>query len=498
MTRGLFCLLAFLLLIAPARAGAGDAYVVFWFDTEDYLTPESDDAAMRLARILSERGIRGTFKLTGEKARRLEQRGRKDVIAALRRHDIGYHTDFHSVPPAPAAYLDRLGWDEGVEEFYRREAAGARDVARVLGRPLSCYGQPGNSWAPQTYPALKRMGIAMYLDSGRHVGWNEDMFWYAGALNFFNLGKKATRLRLGDNPEENLARARAEFDAVLEQLRAAPGPGSVISIIYHPWEFMEKRAWDAVNFSYGANPPREKWQPAPLKPREESERDYAAFTRYVDYIRSRPGVKFATGSDLVALYPDRAREREFTRGQVLEMAERARQEISPWLAPNGDVALSAAEVFSLLLQAMDPARSRFRVESWLGPRHRGRTTRREELARWEIRQAAADTLAYARHTGYLPGEVWMGAETLTPEDFMAVLAHALVAPDRPAIPVVAGSVASARSVAEDAENLWNWLIHPKGMRAPNLMELARLQSWTLKPAILKPAGGGQKAESGKQ
>jgi len=521
--RKLFCSVALVILMASVtRAGGGDAYVVFWFDTEDYITPEADDAALRLARILSERGIHGTFKLTGEKARVLEKRGRKDVIAALRRHDIGYHTDFHSVQPAPAVYLERLGWDEGAEEFYRREAAGARDLARILGRPLSSYGQPGNSWAPQTYPALKRMGIAMYLDSGRNVGLDDDMFWYCGVLNFFNLGKKQTRLRLGENPEENLARAKTDFDAVLEQIRAMPGPGTVISVIYHPWEFVEKKAWDAVNFSYGAWPPREKWQPAPLKSREESERDYQAFARYVDFIKSRPGVKFATGTDLVALYPDHARQRAFTRQQVLEMARQARQEVSFWKAPGGDVALSAAEVFSLLLQAHElpiripseprpsgsgprppelplasargsvgatgPAQARFRAESWLGPRHRGRTTRQRELERWEIREAAAATLAYARHTGHLPGEVWVGAESLAPEDFMATLAQALLEPERGAFPLATAVFAPARYVAQDAENLWGWLIHPKGLRAPNLMELARLQSWTLKPAILKPEG----------
>ncbi len=491
---------ALFLLIFVLPATAGDAYVVFWFDTEDYLTPESDDAALRLARILSERGIRGTFKLTGEKARMLEKRGRRDVIAALRRHDIGYHTDFHSVPPAPAAYLERMGWDEGVEEFYRREAAGARDVARILFgsplRPLSCYGQPGNSWAPQTYPALKRMGILVYLDSGRQVGLNDDMFWYGGLLNFFHLGKKATRLRLGEHPEQSLAQAKAEFDVVFQELRAAAGPGSVISIIYHPWEFVESKAWDAVNFSYGANPPRENWQPAPLKSRPESERDYEAFTRYVDHIKNTAGVKFATGSDLRKLYPDRARQREFAREEVLEMARRAREEVSFWLAPEGQVALSAAEVFSLLLGALDLGRTRFRVESWLGPRHEGRTTRRADLARREIRDAAGATLAYARNTGYLPGEVWVGPESLAPADFLVTVAQALLEPDRPAIPVTPATFAPARYVAQDAENLWGWLIHPKGLRAPNLMELARLQSWTLKPALLgKPQAASRKQKA---
>ncbi|MCX6616788.1 MAG: hypothetical protein NTZ98_11925, partial [Acidobacteria bacterium] len=113
----LLTLLLALLLLAPA-VQAGDVYVVFWFDTEDHITPSSDDAALRIAEILTRRHIRGTFKLTGAKARVLEQRGRRDVLAALRLHDIGYHTDVHSVPPAPAAYLDRMTWDEGAQEFY--------------------------------------------------------------------------------------------------------------------------------------------------------------------------------------------------------------------------------------------------------------------------------------------------------------------------------------------------------------------------------------------
>lgn len=108
--------------------------VSFWFDTEDYLLPASDDAAMRLARIFESQGVRATFKVVGEKARVLRERGRADVIAALGRHDIGYHTDFHSVHPTPSEYSRDLGWEEGVEEFLRREGQGLRDVAEIFGR----------------------------------------------------------------------------------------------------------------------------------------------------------------------------------------------------------------------------------------------------------------------------------------------------------------------------------------------------------------------------
>src|SRR5438309_11626239 len=83
--------------------------VILWFDTEDYLLPADDDASKRLAEMLAERNIRATFKLVGEKARVLEKRGRRDVIAALKKHDLGYHANFHSVHPAPSEYLADCG-----------------------------------------------------------------------------------------------------------------------------------------------------------------------------------------------------------------------------------------------------------------------------------------------------------------------------------------------------------------------------------------------------
>src|SRR5579862_3578195 len=84
----------------PAGA-ASTVNVILWFDTEDYLLPADDDAAKRLAEMLTARGIRATFKVVGEKARTLERRGRTDVIAALQKHAIGYHANFHSVHPTP-------------------------------------------------------------------------------------------------------------------------------------------------------------------------------------------------------------------------------------------------------------------------------------------------------------------------------------------------------------------------------------------------------------
>ena len=166
--------------------------VILWFDTEDYLLKADDDAAKRLAVLLTERNIRATFKVVGEKARVLEKRGRQDVIAALQKHDIGYHANFHSVHPTPTEYLADCGWLDGIAEFTRREGGGAADVRRIFNvNTLSCYGQPGSSWGPQAVAALKGIGVAphgvpCYVDEGTQVGLHERPFWYLGALNVFH------------------------------------------------------------------------------------------------------------------------------------------------------------------------------------------------------------------------------------------------------------------------------------------------------------------------
>src|SRR5436309_9696396 len=117
MARALLC---FLLLSLGSLSAAGPVYVVLWFDTEDYIEPASDDAALRIAKDLRAEGVRATFKIVGEKARVLESRGRRDVIQALSQHAIGYHSNWHSVHPAQAEYLVTMNYLEGAAEFERR------------------------------------------------------------------------------------------------------------------------------------------------------------------------------------------------------------------------------------------------------------------------------------------------------------------------------------------------------------------------------------------
>ena len=191
---------------------------MLWFDTEDYILPESDDAALRIADFLTQQGVRATFKVVGEKARVLERRQRTDVIAALARHEIGYHSNTHSQQPTPAVYESVLDWESGQEEFNRRERPGFDDLTRIFGRPPSCYGQPGVSWAPQAYPALKKWGVNVYLDDGEQVQLDGKPFWYGGLLNIFHID--AGRQLEQNNDWSNLESAKANFKTLYTQMSA--------------------------------------------------------------------------------------------------------------------------------------------------------------------------------------------------------------------------------------------------------------------------------------
>src|SRR5437660_2046563 len=345
MLRRLLPVLILLLFVATSPARAADSkakvYVVLWFDTEDYILPASDDAALRVADFLMKEGVRATFKVVGEKARTLEKRGRSDVIAALKKHEIGYHSNFHSVQPTPAMYLSNLGWDEGIAEFDRRERPGYDDVKRIFGFAPSCYGQPGSSWGPQSYAAIKNWGMGVYLDAGSHVRLDDRPCYYCGV---FNLYKLAHQLRTGLGGPNDLEVAQQRFVASREKLLAEGG--GIVSIFYHPCEFVHQQFWDGVNFRNGANPPREEWQPPPAKTPQESRVAYQTFEQYIRFMKRFADVQFITATEAAKLYRDKARGRMFTPAELKTIAGAVTDQIS--FQNNKDYALAASEVFLLL------------------------------------------------------------------------------------------------------------------------------------------------------
>jgi peptidoglycan/xylan/chitin deacetylase (PgdA/CDA1 family) len=462
-------------------------HVLFWFDVEDYIAPQSDDALKRLAEIFHDQDAKATFKFVGEKIRALEARGRDDVIKAVAAHDIGYHTDNHSQHPTVSEYLEGLGWDEGAAEFERRERPGMDDLERIFGKRVSCYGQPGGAWAPQVYPVLKKWGVPVYLDEAQQVGLNDQPFWYCGIINVLKMQSNCTRvsLRPGDDA---LPRAKAEFDRIYERLR--PNDGTV-SIYYHPCEFVTTQFWDGVNFSRGKNTPREEWRLPGLKPHDEVERGYRLFSDYLAYIKSHPQVEIITAAQSAELYRDQAVGRTFSIEEILQLARDVQSEISYCVMD--DFALSPAEVFSLIISSLADYSKTGKLpdsvpfSSPLGPVARAMNPAEEaSLDPADLLRACVIIKDFMEKAGRLPSAVYLGNQKLDPADFLSTVSHAFVniaesgnLPDK--VGFCKGNFTLEKYVT--GEGAWGWVIFPEGFHAPGLIDLGKLQTWTLKLAI---------------
>ncbi len=469
----------------------GKVYIVLWFDTEDYILPQSDDAALRIATMLTKHGVRATFKVVGEKGRTLERRGRRDVIEALDRHEIGYHSNTHSQHPTPAEYEEAQDWEGGVEEFTRRERPGFDDLRRIFGQAPTCYGQPGSSWAPQSFPALKSWGVNVYLDEGEQVGLDGKPFWYGGLLNIFNT-REGLKLRPNDD-WSNLTEAKKNFQEFYARM-TAQRDGGVISLYFHPAEFVHQEFWDAVNFIHGANPPREDWKLPPMKPPEQQERSFNYLDDLVAYMKSFPQARFVTASEALGLFRDAAQNRTFKTEELADIARQVNAEVN--FQTRGGYHLAPSETLALLNQFVV---GRIRQEASTSVQLKGTpygpsipAAENDETINvsWsQFSRTALDVQSFMERTKQVPNAVWLGSVPVSPERYLVALAGVvatMIKNGKPpeTIPVGPAHLEAAKYVAEDSPPLWGWVIFPPGFRAPNLMALAKLQAWTLKPATL--------------
>jgi len=460
-------------------------YVLLWFDTEDYLLPASDDAALRNATFCTQAGVKASFKLVGEKARSLEQRGRQDVIEALKKHEIGYHTEYHSVHPTPAQYASTLGWDEGVAEFIRREGRGVADIKRIFGTGPSWYGQPGSSWCPQAFGAMRTWDMPVYMDMGTHVGLDGRPHYFCGILTLYHLHYI---LRVGLDRSEQFEEATERFRAARQELLAEGG--GVAHIYYHPCEFVHEKYWDGI-FLDGENPPPEDWKAPSAKTAEQSRIAYENFEFYIRWIQNTfDDVEFLTATDAAQLYRDRAQGRTFTASELREIAGEIGEEIT--FQRRGDFVLAPSEVFALLTAALtrnpdlgDVSELQVVLENTpLGPT--GIVPNFEKLVTtsWsQFVRTTFDVQEYIGQHGRVPSTVWLGSTGVPPEVYLRALARVIAAGEpSETVEVRPASLSTAKYVPDDSTKIWGWLF-PQGFRAPDLMQLAKQQAWTIKPAI---------------
>ena len=271
-------------------------YVTLLMDVEDLIAPEADDIARTCADILAEEGVRITMCIVGEKARLLARRGRADVIAALRQHDLGVHTDFHSVHPTIAEYLGDKGWEDGVAEALTRERPGIEAIRDVFGVEPSCWGGPGNTWGPQIGAAIRQLGVPAFVYAHTRVP-------QGGVHRFTDILAYPGGRALSDGRYHDDALAAEDRARLCRELQTDREAGVFWQEVFigHPTRILHESFWDAANFADGANPPRDTWQPAPRKPQADLDRALKNFRESVRTLKALPGIELRTIREMNAL-----------------------------------------------------------------------------------------------------------------------------------------------------------------------------------------------------
>jgi hypothetical protein len=210
-----------------------------------------------------------------------------------------------------------------------------------------------------------------------------------------------------------------------------------------------------------------------------------------------------TASDLPAIYPDAVRNEGATGEELAELARRIlkRETSGVDFQSVGGKAFSLSDQFELLTLAVaeqiDGSKPKFPLvaHGLLGPDNPPPGDANERRIAWTaFRGATLDARQFIQSQRRVPARVFIGADAVAPADFLVALAFVYDSqiksgklPMADEIPLSAKTaVLPARHIAEDTPKLFgDWVIHKEGFRAPKILDVARLQAWTLKPAVRK-------------
>ena len=449
--------------------------IMLWYDVEDYINPEADDALLALIEMMDDLGIRSSLKFVGEKIRILQERKRTDVLAKLSGHEICYHTDSHSWHPTPSEYLNDLGFADGARAFAANEQQGFMDLQRISGQFPTSYGQPGASWVPQVFPVLRKWGVPTYLDEHDIISVEDKPFWYGGILNLTRLW---ATMRVEMEPG-GLDAAKAEFDRICEKADAEQC--QLVSIYYHPCEFSSTEFWDSVNYSRGINTPRAQWKASNARTRQDMHARVSLLKEFIEYTLEKPDVAYITVSEAAKL--ELIDHRTVSAADLQSMAARLAE--GPDYYVEGRRSLCAAEVLSLfarfwLGKPLSP-------DLMYGPEQMVPSNVTGKIKISDLAQAVSTQFAVVFGYRQLPDAYILGDNRINPVDAFCTLRDALLqglkADDRIQPVCGEGQLVCARHVRKKTTWGDSWIIFPEQLDVANLVRMAEMQAWTLKPAL---------------
>jgi hypothetical protein len=474
-------------------------YAILAYDTEDtYYPPECriDDIPGWLAEIMTDVGVTGTFFVMGEKAEELLERGRNDVLEKLARHDIASHQQGNRYPLLPQV-VEGKSWQEGVEAVRAYEDWVRDQHLRAFGKEPIGFSRHNCYFAPQHIAVSAERNLP-YMYTITQIPQSRQPLWYAGAVTFPTEGPNTfgsfDRIFSRDELFEEQLR---QLDLFIEE-RLAAGDEWVTVFGCHPVQVMA-RDWleHHVLISGRERPPAELGWHYRTKPPEEEQRAKTNFRRLCTYLKEHPELEVVGMQEAGRLFstqPERI-GRDALIAYATELEKGRDIPFHPTFSP--------AELICGLADGLVAADRDGDLPEELPRRDLlGPTTRptvapeKVSITRAELISVCAQLVEQVETSGHLPANLQAGDERLGLGQIALLAARTYLAQaryDRYEELAVPG----APRYPEVAYQLDAWIRHsigdhwamPLDFSCDAMAEHARLQTWTMKPAWLRPPQG---------
>ena len=433
--------------------------VIFSFDTEDYTNPGSDEAILRLAGALQAEGIRASFNFVAVLAEALVDRGRQDILEALRFHEINYHSYRHSWHPVPAEYSDCPDWDSPYRRLVTEETPGIEVVKKVFQRErLFAAVPPGNCITAQGLYAYAELGLPICVSSFplRETG-GRSIYYCNGVYVENNEFWDSLLLKEG-------------LDGIYKRIDQWRTWERLV-ICMHPNLIFYKTFWDKLNLD-GANLVEwGHWRLAECRSPEVIEQFFVNFREAVQALKQDPRFRFITFQDVFESQP---RRKNLSLHALNVLLKTTSQKF--FYASHEENCYSLAEIFAACVYFLTGGQGAYELEPLSGPRNEPVGV--SEITRIntsDLRQAAN---RLGRETT-VPSQIQVGKVRIGPRDFMEAASQALQGVDqvvlhpKPQMPDLSGF-----HHLNESHLAGTWLYSPEFMDEWVSRRL-KWQSWTI-------------------
>lgn len=440
--------------------------IMFSFDTEDFTTIESTEAAARVAKILEDEGLKGSFMTVGRVAQEIIRNKRFDLLETLEKHEINFHTKDHTVHPTIIEYTDVKDFNQAAGRLLKEECEGLGMVKAVFGnKNFYTAVPPGPSRSYAAMIMYSELGIPVYADSILSTPDGKDIF-YCNALQL-----DYTVWFEGDIYDRDTG-----DDKVIDELKDKLAKRQKAIIYDHPNRFYFYEFWDAENYNKKNLCEDGKWIPCKKRSPEEIERYFDLYKKVIRSIKNDDRFEIITPG----MYWEEIKDRQ-NRTVRKEIIHQIKESLEKDFAPISEpISLSISEVFECALDFIK-GKDSYEVKKVYGFLNKPTgITEQTTVSAEAVKRAAAKIERPEEGPFFIPESIEVDGKNLGPADFLFAMLEALCGKEY--ITLEPREQLNSLDAFPDLKNLnfkGEWL-YSDDLEDNYLSNRLRLQCWTLR------------------